>query len=372
MRDTKVYSFLRSSLISVIIAVVLFAGFELVVRYGFPQTRTTTYIGEKSLGQRDNVIGHINQPGAHAKIVGPEFDVEYLVNEQGFRDTKIYSPDKAEGVTRILVLGDSFTFGSGNHYDEIWPVLVEKQLADQGHSVEIVKAGVPGYDTRKEVLYMERLYDELKPDIVAFAFLPNDLFTNTPIVEASNEPSKKRDDGIRNKSDKKSNLHSVTLIKRMLMHNDSLYEQLYLLTGRRAYYTTEPGKEVLNQYAETEKLLSRANSFCREKGCEFMVLSIPQQFQVLAVARGSEIPGIDPAIIDNKLQEFADSEGFRWISLLPDLAKAYGSGDEDLYYRFDGHLNKAGNKVTAQIISDALNEPLANRKTSAEAAPVTQ
>ncbi|MEP3274906.1 MAG: GDSL-type esterase/lipase family protein [Stappiaceae bacterium] len=355
-----------------VIAVVLFAGFELIVRFGFPQTRNTTYIGEKSLGQRDKIVGHINQPNAHALITSPEFDVEYVVNEQGFRDTSLYSPNKPAGVTRVLLLGDSFTFGSGNDYADIWPVLIENQLRDKGHQIEVIKAGVPGYDTHKEVLYMERLYEELQPDIVIFTFLPNDLFTNTPILEASNEPAQKRDDGIRNKGDKKSVLHSVTLIKRMLMSNDTLYERLYLMTGRRAYFSTEPGDEVLKQYEETEKLLSRANRFCKDKNCEFMVLSIPQQFQVLAIARGESPEGIDPTFIDTRLESFAQNEGFEWISLLPGLAKAYNERDEDLYYRFDGHLNKSGNEVAAQIISNALESTLARPGAQSNSSLTTQ
>ncbi len=372
MRDTKVYSFLRSSLVSVVIAIVVFAGFELVVRYGFPQTMTTIYLGENSLGQRDNFVGHTNRPNVHARIVGPEFDVEYLVNEQGFRDTKVYPPEKTKGVTRILLLGDSFTFGSGSNYDDIWPVLTEKQLIDDGHKVEIIKAGVPGYDTRRQVLYMERLYEEFQPDIVVFVFLPNDLFTNTPIVDASVAPANKRDDGLRNKSDKKSSLHSVTLIKRLLMSNDSLYVQLYLLTGRRSYYSTEPNEEIRNQYAETEKLLTRARRFCDEKGCEFIVLSIPQQFQVLIEGQGSYPEGIDPKLIDTHFETFAEQDGFRWITLLPDLADAYREEDVNLYYRFDGHLNKAGNRVTAGIVSDAFKDVLSQINAPVASYQVTQ
>ena len=368
----KVFSVVRSFLVSLVIAAVLFAGIETIIRFGFPQTLSTTLLGEDSLGQRDPHVGHTNRPNAHARVTGPEFDVEYMVNEQGYRDAALYTADKPEGVTRVLLLGDSFTFGSGNDYADIWPVLLENNLQKQGHGIEVIKAGVPGFDTRREVLYLERLYDDLQPDIVAFVFLPNDLFTNTPITETVDAPVQQRDDGLRTKRDKKSSLHSVTLFKRMLMLNDSLYERLYLLTGRRNYFSTDPNSEVLSQFDETEKLLQRANAFCTEKGCEFMVLSIPQQFQVLVEARATTPEGVDATAIDTRLEAFATEEGFQWISLLPELAKNYREQSEPLYYRFDGHMNQAGNRVAAEIISEALKDRLAQRNAAVNSEPLSQ
>lgn len=366
------FSVLRSFLVSLVIAAVLFAGIETVIRFGFPQTLKTTMLEEQSMGQVDPNVGHTNRPNAHARVRGPEFDVEYLINEQGNRDTSVYSADKPDGVTRVLLLGDSFTYGSGNDYEDIWPVLLENQLQGNGHDIEVIKAGVPGYDTRRQVLYLEHLYDELKPDIVAFVFLPNDLFTNTPIVETAAEPVQKRDDGLRNRGDKKSSLHSVTLIKRMLMSNDSLYERLYLMTSRREYFSTEPKGGVLNQFDETEKLLGRANAFCQEKGCEFLVLSIPQQFQVLVEARMSEPEGIDASAVDTRLAEFAKEQGFGWVPALPEMARNYREQSEPLYYRFDGHINAAGNQLVADIVAEAVEDRLAQRNSVVESEPLSQ
>lgn len=365
-------SVLRSFLVSLVIAAVLFAGIETVIRFGFPQTLRTTLLGEDSMGLKDPDVGHTNRPNARALVRGPEFEVEYVVNEQGNRDASLYVADKPDGVTRVLLLGDSFTYGSGNDYENIWPVLLENQLQQEGHEIEVIKAGVPGYDTRREVLYLERLYDELQPDIVAFVFLPNDLFTNTPIAETEAEPVQKRDDGLRTKGSKKSNLHSVTLFKRMLMSNDSLYERLYLMTSRRDYFSADPGSGVLNQFQETEKLLGRANAFCMEKGCEFLVLSIPQQFQVLIEARQTEPDGIDASAIDTRLAGFAEEQGFGWVPALPEMARNYREQSEPLYYRFDGHINAAGNRVVAEIVAEALKDRLPQHNAAVETEPLSQ
>ena len=361
MRHFKTGALLKDCFISIVIAAVLFVGFELVVRTWFPQKLRTTFIGGTSLGIKDPAIGHLNQPNAHALVEGPEFTVTYQVNEQGFRDKTLYSAAKPEDTTRILLLGDSFTFGAANSYEDIWPVLVENRLREDGHKVELIKAGVPAFDTRNEVLFLEKYYEKYRPDIVAFVFLPNDLFTNTPISDNPGDTSQQRDTGIRKARDKKSTLHSLTLIKRLLMSSDQLYTQLYLLTSRRAYYETDPNAEVAKQFLETDKLFTRASKFCSDKGCEFMVFSIPQQFQVLAQAKQIEIDGVDPAAIDQTFQKKADESGYRWLPLLPELTRVYKQEGHVLYFRNDGHLNPDGNKVAASFIQQSFSDTLEKR-----------
>ena len=98
---------------------------------------------------------------------------------------------KPEGSVRILVLGNSFAYGAGNSYEQSWPTLVERQLQRDGHPVEIVKAGVPGYDTRTEALFLERIFAEYQPDLVLLTFLPNDLFTNVPVDGQVTDPGER-------------------------------------------------------------------------------------------------------------------------------------------------------------------------------------
>ena len=361
----KLTKFLRDALVSLAIAAALFVVLEGATRIFAPQNLRTTYLAGASLGLRDDVVGHVNQPNVHARVEGPEFSVEYKINEQGFRDRSVYSPQKPATVTRILLLGDSFTFGASNAYDDIWPVQVEKEMRDAGQNVELIKAGVPAFDTRTEALYLERIYDLYRPDIVVFVFLPNDLFTNQPISEGTEtgtpDTPPKRDSGVRVASGKKSSLHTLTLLKRILMANDLAFTRLYMMTARRPYFASPPGKMLTEQFRDTSKLLSRAHRFCQQKGCEFLVLSIPQQFQVLAEARHVELEGIDPTRIDTEFKQFADNEGFRWIPVLDDLAEAYRQG-KDLYFRFDGHLNRDGNQAVAATVTDKFLEILKLRQ----------
>ena len=54
------------------------------------------------------------------------------------------SPIPAVAAIRIVVLGDSLAAGLGLAEADAFPAVVERRLRDQGHSVEIVNAGVSG------------------------------------------------------------------------------------------------------------------------------------------------------------------------------------------------------------------------------------
>src|SRR5262245_20239427 len=63
------------------------------------------------------------------------------IDSLGLRGSEI--AEKSAGRTRILTLGDSYTFGSGVADDETFSAVLEKELGPE--RVEVVNAGVPGY-----------------------------------------------------------------------------------------------------------------------------------------------------------------------------------------------------------------------------------
>jgi lysophospholipase L1-like esterase len=357
MANAQSRSVIRDAIVIAMIVGGMFVAIEGTVRVLWPQTLRTDYLGGESIAIPDDELGHRLRPGAHAMVSGPEFAVEYRHNPKGLRDEVDHPMPKPEGTTRILVLGDSFAYGAGNAYDQSWPTLLERQLLAGGHPVEIVKAGVPGYDSRSEALYLERIFDEYAPDIVLLTFLPNDLFTNAPIESETNNSDELAS---ATEAGKGSSLHSLILLKRLLMAHDRLYARLYMLTKRLEYFAAPPSPTLQRQIEVTKTLLARVQSFCRQRGSELIVLSIPQQFQVLVPERADAI-GLDVDAIDRGLAEFAAEQGFAWLAALPALREVYQSEGEDLFYRFDGHLNEAGNRSIAEYLAAPLAEHLSGR-----------
>ena len=95
-----------------------------------------------------------------------------ITNSQGLRmDYDLEFPKKKQ---RILILGDSFTFGPYLPNHDTYPELLNKKYRDQDK--EFVNAGVAGYTIDNETaLFLERaMYAE--PDITILQVLDNDLY----------------------------------------------------------------------------------------------------------------------------------------------------------------------------------------------------
>jgi len=53
------------------------------------------------------------RPNSTLLVKKPEYQVEYKMNNSGFRDDKTFYKKKDKGNMRLAFLGDSFTFGIG-------------------------------------------------------------------------------------------------------------------------------------------------------------------------------------------------------------------------------------------------------------------
>jgi hypothetical protein len=98
-------------------------------------------------------------------------------NNLGFRDNQDYAIEKGEKTFRIMVLGDSVTFGAGANYKETWPYLFRKKLEKWNPETDwqVWNMGVPGYATPDELNVLEEYGPVYKPDLVIVGFYENDI-----------------------------------------------------------------------------------------------------------------------------------------------------------------------------------------------------
>src|SRR2546430_1564409 len=75
--------------------------------------------------EADEILPFHLKKGAEAVCGSEEFEMKVKINSLGMRDRE-YSVEKPKGTYRILVLGDSYTFGSGVQADETYAKLLEK------------------------------------------------------------------------------------------------------------------------------------------------------------------------------------------------------------------------------------------------------
>ncbi len=121
----------------------------------------------------------INEPNARYRHRSADVSVSFRINGQGMRADRDFAYSKPAGVKRIVSLGDSFTIGYEVEAEETFSSVLESALRAQGENVEVLNAGVSGYSTAEEFLYLERELFRYEPDLVLVSFYGNDLVDNT-------------------------------------------------------------------------------------------------------------------------------------------------------------------------------------------------
>jgi lysophospholipase L1-like esterase len=124
----------------------------------------------------DEVLDWVLLPSYRGVRLEDDRRVPASTNAMGFRGPE-WSPERANAVLRVLVLGDSCTFGLGVADDETWPSYLEQALRERGLDAAVFNAGVPGYDTIQEAEILERLAEEIRPQVVIVTWVMNDTFS---------------------------------------------------------------------------------------------------------------------------------------------------------------------------------------------------
>lgn len=131
----------------------------------------------------DPNIGHEHLPGSRATLMG----VPVEISSQGLRD-RDYAIPKPADVHRIMILGDSMTFGWGARQEATYAKVLEKTLREPNTAgswpVEVVNTGVGNYNTAQQVAWFHRSGLPFQPDVVLLAFYINDA-EPTPVERQS-------------------------------------------------------------------------------------------------------------------------------------------------------------------------------------------
>ena len=95
-------------------------------------------------------------------------------NSKGIRGSREFAYEKPARVTRIVVLGDSFTFGEEVGDDETYSHYLQALLPN----TEVLNLGVHGYGHDQMLIYLEEEGLKYRPDIVILGFMPDDMERN--------------------------------------------------------------------------------------------------------------------------------------------------------------------------------------------------
>jgi hypothetical protein len=251
--------------------------------------------------------------------------IYYHSDERGFRSAppRRRAPHSA-AASKLVVIGDSFTFGTGVSYEETFAV----RLAQQLNLEAVHNLAMPGFGVDQMLLSLPRAL-ELDPVLVVVGVFLDDFersFHSFRIKEGFCKPSFKLLDGqltTREASDRPAGW------LRLLERNCSLFA-----AGRLAWQTLGRRRGVGGWWRLNAACIAAMQEACSERGVALLVVYIPaREWQPF------------PA-----LQGFAAERELAYV----DLQAVAGREPVGSMYLSDGHFNATGHEFVAAAIADQL------------------
>jgi lysophospholipase L1-like esterase len=171
----------RLAFITVALALLLsLLGGEAALRFFFPQpvySRFEEMVGSYYAPSDTNTFTlQRSYRGLEPSMEYPGTKVRVTTNALGFRGEE-FTLEKPPGVKRIVVMGDSYTFGTFVADEDTYCARLQKRLRDLGYPVQVVNAGyADGWETDEQYAWLVTHGLRLQPDIVLYGFfLGNDI-----------------------------------------------------------------------------------------------------------------------------------------------------------------------------------------------------
>ena len=295
---------------------------RLFIYYDVEMSRYAVEIKQKSDNPK---IGHVHKPNAKAHLMG----TDVAINSDGFRDDE-YAPERNENF-RIVVLGDSLTFGWGVEKDEAFEVLLEEMLSEK-RPTEMINMGHGNYNTEQQVNVFKEKGLKYNPDKVLVFYFINDAEV-TPV---------------RSKWLWVSRLRSVTFLWsrfRGLLTRASpgqTFESFY----NDLYADDQPGFQAM------EAAFLELRGITEERGIELQVIMLPELHNLVdypftavydKVASFLRENDIDYTDLTDSFRGYEDAEGL-WVA--PD----------------DAHPNALAHRMIAEYSRDFIEKGVATNE----------
>ncbi len=133
----------------------------------------------------DEKYGYVQRPNYHQVWHYAETDVTWRVdlNSMGLRDRE-YDLGRRD-VRRVILLGDSFTFGYGLDADLLFDERLERLLNRGTNRWYVINCGVGGWGTLQEVTWALDHLELFKPDVIVLTYCRNDQHDDSVFREGA-------------------------------------------------------------------------------------------------------------------------------------------------------------------------------------------
>ncbi|NIT60067.1 MAG: hypothetical protein GWN00_28770 [Aliifodinibius sp.] len=245
---------------------------------------------------------------------------KFETNSQGLCD-KEYQIKTDPGITRIVIIGSSFSMGSGVEIDEIYHSILEERLNSglSGKRYEVINFAVAGYNLDMMLATLRYKALGYEPDLVVVSLTP---FTHTSFftLEKYHQPYQVHE--------------KVNPFFRSFIYDTLLYPRLN--TRRFKYKVTE-----------TDEIEARTRKVFRE----LYELSKEHNFKVVTLGLNKDPLKRDPYDLEKRLSK---SYGFHFI----DTKSFFINYDPSALAisKTDGHPNALAHSLFAEALYEGLSE----------------
>ncbi len=357
---------------------------EIALRLFLPQvTYSTARHSSPQIYQKSEYLPWTLMPGAkdtHIGVYG-DFNVSVEINSYGIRD---YERPIHSNLTRVLVMGDSMTYGFGVEMNETYAKSLERILNSKGIAYQVFNTGFSdGYSLDSYYLYLKNYaLEKFKPDVIIIGFFVyNDVTDVSLNVWESDEqgllqkitsPYYSVDEEHRLRSAKRT----LPLLKNRIVN--SLYEGLLThshlfvfaktrvsqwvdVSSSNRIFDLEYNLGIAKDWEKNKKVLSAIHTLSLEHNISLILLALPVRFQI----RDAEWTMYKKRIGEGKvsrtrpndeLYDYAKKNNITFV----DVYTAFREKDTSapLFLPIDGHLNAEGHALVAQQLFVQAKEEL--------------
>lgn len=326
---------------------------EMSLAIFYPQRKDNLKGENLTYHSYDPEIGWVNKNNVKVfdRPNDKEPQVRVEINSKGLRG-KEFSYEKAIGRKRVLVLGDSITFGYALDEIHTYPFILQQNL---GGKYEVVNAGVVGYGLDQDYLLFKREGVKYHPDILIVGFSVGDIYDsmcsmrygmykpylkivqgqlqifNTPVPQKiSIDKLLFRENSVRSFLFENTNLFRLFFYRFADLNKvfSMSTEELHLVEGRHV----------------AMDIIRSLKKDCDRIGCKVIFLVIPQEDWI---ERAKNISVFEESSHNGAVALLAEA-GVQYIDLWAPFFKNYSN---KLFLKNDPvHPNQKGNKIIANEI----------------------
>jgi hypothetical protein len=269
----------------------------------------------------------------------PNYDRDGIrTNSLGIRADREVPFERDAAVARIVVVGDSYTWGEHTFGERIgnaqtYPSILERLLTE----TEVLNLGVHGWGTDQQYLYLTSLGLRFKPDLVILGFYEHDMERNGSSFFNYAKPRFLLEDGALILTG------SPVPSPEEILARPSRFPDLYLagFVRKRINRILDNTKlrpiESRQVWSVTRSIFEAARRESEGTEARFLIVYIPHEIDRWATA------------VETAVADWAEATGTHLLNLRPVFA---AEPEADWSTLYDGHWTAKGHEAAAAAIRD--------------------